>query len=89
MDSRITHMRNKEIIDIQTGSRYGCVGDLEIDLESGRILALVVPGRLRLFGLLGRERERVFPWGSVRCFGEEIILVDGAEEKIAEKRTQK
>ena len=86
MDSRITHMRYKEVVDIQSGSRYGGVGDLEIDLETGRVCALVVPGRLRLFGLLGRERERVFPWSAVRCFGEDIILVDGGEEKTPEKQ---
>ena len=85
MDSRITQIRSKEVVDIQNGSCCGCVGDLEIDLETGTVRALVVPGRLRLFGLLGRERERVFPWGAVRCFGEDIILVDGGAEKYAEK----
>lgn len=89
MDSRITQMRYKEIIDVQSGCRYGCVGDLEIDLETGRIRALVAPGRLRLLGLLGRERERVFPWESVRCFGEDIILVEGEQEKIEEKRKRR
>ena len=84
MDSWITEMWNKEMVDIHSGSRYGCVGDLEIDMESGKIRALVVPGRLRLLGLLGRERERVFPWEAVRCFGEDIILVDGAEEETGE-----
>lgn len=85
MDSRITQLRNKEIIDIRSGCRYGYVGDLEIDLETGRVHALVVPGRLRLFGLLGRERERVFLWNAVRRFGEDIILVEGPEEKTAKK----
>ena len=85
MDSRITQLRNKEIIDIRSGCRYGYVGDLEIDLETGRVHALVVPGRLRLFGLLGRERERVFLWNAVRRFGEDIILVEGVEEKTAKK----
>ena len=61
MGSRITQIRCKEVVDIQSGSRYGYVGDLEIDLDTGKVRALVVPGRLRLFGLLGRERERVFP----------------------------
>lgn len=88
MDSRITKLRDKEIIDIRNGSRYGYVGDLEIDLESGKVNALVVPGRLRLFGLLGRERERVFPWESVRRIGEDIILVEG-EEVIWEKARKK
>ncbi len=77
MDSRIMDLRNKEIIDIRSGSRYGYVGDVQIDLENGRIHALIVPGRLRLFGLLGRERDKVFPWETVRRFGEDIILVEG------------
>lgn len=89
MDSRITKLRDKEIIDVRNGSRYGYVGDLEIDLESGKVRALVVPGRLRLFGLLGRERERVFPWESVRRIGEDIILVEGPEELIWEKTRKK
>ena len=88
MDSRITKLRDKEIIDIRSGSRYGYVGDLEIDLESGKVNALVVPGRLRLFGLLGRERERVFPWEAVRRIGEDIILVEG-EEVVWEKTGKK
>ena len=78
MESRITDLRDKEIIDIQDGGRYGYVGDVEVDLESGLVLALVVPGRLRFFGLLGREPDRIFPWESVKRFGADIILVDGA-----------
>lgn len=76
MGSRVTELRAKEIINVHDGSRYGYLGDLEIDLETGQVSALVVPGRLRLFGLLGREDDRVFPWTSVRRFGEDIILVE-------------
>lgn len=89
MDSRITKLRDMEIIDIRSGSRYGYVGDLEIDLETGKVRALVVPGRLRLLGLLGREKERVFSWDSVRRFGEDIILVEGTEEQALEKPRKK
>ena len=38
--------------------------------------ALVVPGRRRFFGLLGREEDKVIPWGAVKRFGEDIILVE-------------
>lgn len=89
MDSRITKLRDKEIIDVRSGSRYGYVGDLEIDLETGKVRSLVVPGRLRLFGLLGREKERVFPWESLRRIGEDIILVEGPEEEALEKVIKK
>ncbi len=76
METRIGELRCKEIINVNDGARYGFVGDAEVDLETGQVRALVVPGRLRLFGLLGRERERVFPWSAVRRFGEDIILVE-------------
>ena len=76
MECRVSELRYKEIINVSDGSRYGWVGDVEVDLESGQVRALVVPGRLRLFGLLGREEDRVFPWEAVRCFGADTILVE-------------
>ena len=86
MDSRIGDLRYKEVINVTDGSRYGYVGDAEIDLETGQIRALIVPGRLRLFGLLGRENERVFPWSAVRRFGEDIILVEGEGPYLPPRR---
>ena len=76
MECRVSELRYKEIINVSDGSRYGWVGDVEVDLESGQVRALVVPGRLRLLGLLGREEDRVFPWEAVRRFGADTILVE-------------
>lgn len=76
MECRVSELRYKEIINVSDGSRYGWVGDVEVDLDSGQVRALVVPGHLRLFGLLGREEDRVFPWEAVRRFGADTILVE-------------
>ena len=76
MECRVSELRYKEIINVSDGSRYGWVGDVEVDLDSGQVRALVVPGRLRLFGLLGREEDRGFPWEAVRRFGADTILVE-------------
>lgn len=76
MECRVSELRYKEIINVSDGSRYGWVGDVEVDLDSGQVRALVVPGRLRLFGLLGREEDRVFLWEAVRRFGADTILVE-------------
>ena len=76
MGTRMEELRYKEVISLADGSRFGYIGDVELDLESGRVLALVVPGRRRLFGLLGREEDRHIPWAAVRRFGEDIILVE-------------
>jgi YlmC/YmxH family sporulation protein len=80
METRVTDLRDKEIISVSDGCRFGYVGDVELDLDSGKVSALIVRGRLRLFGLLGREEDWVFPWESVRRFGEDIILVDGESQ---------
>lgn len=76
METRIADLQYKEVISVADGSRYGYVGDMEIDLETGQVRALVVPGRRRFFGLLGREEDKVIPWSAVKRFGEDIILVE-------------
>ncbi len=76
MDTRVTDLRYKEVISVADGTRFGYVGDLELDVESGQVTALVIPGRRRLFGLLGREEDRLIPWEAVKRFGEDIILVE-------------
>lgn len=79
MEGRLTELRFKEVIDGTDGSRYGYVGDAQVDWETGSIKALIIPGRLRLFGLLGREEEVVIPFEAVRKFGEDIVLVDAGK----------
>ncbi len=79
MEFRIGELCRKEVIDVMDGSRYGYVGDAEIDLETGQVRALVVPGRLRLLGLLGREEDHIFPWAAIKRLGEDIILVEGMQ----------
>ena len=86
METRIAELRYKEVISVTDGSRFGYVGDMEVDLESGQVRALVVPGRLRLFGLLGREEDRYIPWESVRRFGEDTILVEHAPQSRPPRR---
>lgn len=76
MDTRIAELRYKEVISVEDGSRYGYVGDMEVDLDSGQVRALVVPGRRRFFGLFGREEDKIIPWSAVKRFGEDIILVE-------------
>ena len=86
METRIAELRYKEVISVTDGCRFGYVGDMEVDLESGQVRALVVPGRLRLFGLLGREEDRYIPWDRVRRFGEDIILVEQEPQPRALRR---
>jgi YlmC/YmxH family sporulation protein len=79
--ARIYELRQKEIINIKDGSRYGYVADMEIDEEEGRIKKIIVPGPARIFGVFGREQEYHIPWDCIKQIGEDIILVDVETEK--------
>jgi len=73
---RASNLKVKEVINISDGRRLGFVNDVEIDLESGKIEAIVLPGGGRFFGLIGRDNEFIIPWEKIKKVGEDIILVD-------------
>ena len=86
MLSCFSELRYKEVIDIHTGYRLGCVCDVEFDDREGCISSLVTPGRPRFFGLLGREEDYVLPWSSIIRVGTDIVLVEVKGEFMRRKR---
>ena len=76
METRIAELRYKEVISVTDGSRYGYVGDVDIDLDSGQVRALIIPGQPRFFGLFGRGEDYYIPWECVQKFGCDIVIVD-------------
>lgn len=76
MCCRLVEMREKQIVCIKDGTILGLVGDVEIDSCSGKIICIIVYGRKRLFGLLGRENDCRIPWEAIEVFGEDSILVN-------------
>ena len=75
---RITDLRMREVINIADGRRLGPIKDIDVNLEEGRINAIILPGHGggRLMGILGREEEIVVPWQRIRKIGIDVILVD-------------
>ena len=81
MTCRIAELQYKELVDISDGTRYGFIGDLEVDTESGSIQNVIVYGRSRALGLLGRENDIVFPWSAIKRIGPDLILIDGGRKQ--------
>lgn len=75
MNCRIIDMRHKEVINIKDGTRIGCVCDIEIDTTDARVVAIVIYGRLRFFGLFGREDDIIIKWQDIQVIGDDTILV--------------
>jgi YlmC/YmxH family sporulation protein len=74
MESTLEELRWKEVIGANNGVRYGYVNDLMIDLDTGRVKALVVPGQGKWLGLLGGREPRLIPWENISHIGADIIL---------------
>ncbi len=83
---RIGEMRNRDVISIRDGARIGFLGDIEFDAEKAQLIAVVVYGRARFFGLLGHEDDCVIPWQQVRTMGEDAVLVDFEPPKRPPRR---
>ena len=75
MVCRIVDMKNKEVISIQDGCRIGCVNDVEVDMINARLVAIIVYGRLKFFGIFGREEDIVIKWENIKVVGEDTVLV--------------
>ena len=78
---RIYDMKQKEVINSNDGIRLGFISDIEVDLDQGKLLKVIVPGPAKLFGMFGREKEYQIPWERIKKIGEDIILVDINVEK--------
>lgn len=76
MQCRFSEFRYKEVINVRTGSRLGYVCDAEFQSPEGRITALIVPGKAKYFGLLGREDDYILPWECISRVGDDLILVE-------------
>jgi len=73
---RVSDLRLRDVVNILDGRRLGVVSDVEVDLGSGRIVAIVVPGPGRFLGIFGREADYVIPWERIRKIGSDVILVE-------------
>lgn len=100
MFCRMGDLRNKYVINVRNGSKLGYVSDAEIDTAAAAVTAIVIRGRLRFFGLLGREEDTIIRWQDIEVIGEDTILVNhtlpaqentsgGAESGSASWRTTK
>ncbi len=73
---RFQDLRNKEVVDLCDGSRLGFVCDVEVDVCSGRIIAIIVPGHRGFAGFFGRGDDCVIPWCNICVIGDDIIIVN-------------
>jgi YlmC/YmxH family sporulation protein len=73
---KTSDLKIKEVVNVLDGRRLGTITDIEIDIESGRLTAIVVPGTGKFLGLFGKNDDVVIPWEKIHKIGMDVILVE-------------
>ncbi|ABR49019.1 Sporulation protein YlmC/YmxH [Alkaliphilus metalliredigens QYMF] len=73
---RASDLTEKEVVSITDGKKLGYISDLEVDMERGRVTAIIVPIEGRMMGLFGKEEEQEVTWGEIKHIGVDVILVE-------------
>ncbi|MCM3768004.1 YlmC/YmxH family sporulation protein [Neobacillus niacini] len=72
---RISEFQVKDVVNVSDGKRLGNIGDIEINLTTGKIESVVISGNGRVLGFFGKEDEIVIPWKNIIKIGQDVILV--------------
>ena len=72
---RIVDLRHKQVVNVKDGTCLGCVDDMEIDMATAKLVSIIIYGRLKWFGLLGRCDDICIKWEDIQVIGEDTILV--------------
>ncbi|MGN1481256.1 PRC-barrel domain-containing protein [Porcipelethomonas sp.] len=76
----LSELRNKDVINLLNGEKLGYIDDAEFDPETGNIIAFVIYGRERLWGLLGKDKDIVLSCKDIELIGRDAVLVKFHED---------
>ena len=71
----LTELCKKDVIQLEKGAKLGRADDLRFNVQTAALDGMVLFGRPRLFGLLGRQQDVFIPWTDVETVGEDVIFV--------------
>jgi len=76
----LTELQMKEVIMLNSGKRLGNIVDLEIDVDTGFIMAIIILDRQEKASFFQKPMEKAIDWKQIKTIGTDIVLVQ--EEEI-------
>lgn len=80
---KISEFQMKDVVNIADGKKLGNIGDIDINVQTGKINAVIISGSGKVLGFFGREEDIVIPWRNILKIGEDVILVRQQDLGIA------
>ena len=72
---RAYDLKQREVINVTNAERLGLIYDVDVDFETGKINAIIVPNKNGVLGLFGKKDDYIIPWEKIVAVGKEIVLV--------------
>ncbi|MDE3838439.1 YlmC/YmxH family sporulation protein [Bacillus methanolicus] len=72
---KISEFQVKDVVNISDGKKLGNIGDIEINVTTGKIETVIIGGAGKVLGFFGRDEEIIIPWKNILKIGEDVILV--------------
>ncbi|UOY93721.1 YlmC/YmxH family sporulation protein [Ectobacillus sp. JY-23] len=85
---RISEFQVKDVVNVADGRRLGHIGDIDIDVATGKIQAVIIMKQGRMLGLFGKEEELIVPWKQIVKIGEDVILVRVQQAEFSQEEIQ-
>lgn len=70
----LSELQNKDIVDVNSGTKIGNIIDVEID-KDGNMLSLIIQ-KSKFLNMFSSKAEFEIKWKSIQKIGEDVILVD-------------
>lgn len=71
----ISDFQIKDVVNVADGKKLGNITDLDINLVTGKIDAIIIQTGSKMMGLLGKYDEIIIPWTNIVKIGTDVILV--------------
>ena len=81
-------LRCLEVINLCGGERLGYPCELEIDIDCGQILSVIIPIESGI-SFLSKREEYIIPWCRIECIGEDAILVKMPRDELFKCKVSK
>lgn len=73
---KISDLRQRDVINVIDGRRLGPIKDIELDVELGKVKAIVLPGTNSMFSIFSKNDDTVVTWDKIKKIGIDVILVE-------------
>ncbi|MBP3495348.1 MAG: YlmC/YmxH family sporulation protein [Clostridia bacterium] len=75
MNESLTDITEKQVVNLCDGKILGYVIDFKIDICTGRLTAIIIPGEGGIFGFK-KCTDIIIPWEKICKIGTDTIIVD-------------